>query len=166
MTISKMRNKTKGHRSERVKFHIPYYTKEFFNPKGLEDGEDSPDSEVTRTVKIPVKINTEGDDSRSNITNWEMKGISHFEGNVENVLNSFYQLHERIIMPKQIVDPNEEIKETLHFMKLICNRGTATQTLQEAGRAARQKIYDDHVQDLNIMENEIDEDAFVKKPFL
>ena len=109
MSISKMMNKTKRHLFERVKFHIPYYTKEFFNPKELEGGEDSPISEVTRTVKNLVKINTEGDDSRSNITNWEMKGISRFEGNIENVFNSFYQLHERIIMPKQKVSNNRSI---------------------------------------------------------
>ena len=59
-------------------------------------------------MKIPLKIKEDGGDSRANVTYFEMGGISHFDQNVENLLNSLSQIKKRIINPKQIEDPNEE----------------------------------------------------------
>ena len=80
--MPKTTTKTRGHRFERVRFHIPYYTKDFFDPKrDLNDGEEK--ETKAKTVKIPVKIDADGDESRANVTTWEMRGISHFDNNVE-----------------------------------------------------------------------------------
>ena len=149
----------KGNRSSDTRYHIRYYTKAFFDPSGgLEEGEES-ESKIGATVKIPVKINADGNDSRSNVTHWEIKAISHFENNVENVLESVHQLFERVIKPKGIEDEHELIMTTIRMMGLICKGGTATQTLQEAGRVARQGVYDEHLR-------EFDEEDEVSKEIL
>ena len=141
-----------------------YYNKSFFNPKELEDGQEA-DSK-TGTVKLPVKINTEGGDTRSNVTYREIKGISHFENNVENVLEAQHQLHEHVIKPKGIQDPHELTMTTMRMMGLICNGGTANQTLQETGRIARQGVYDEHLQEYDEEDAEdilvSDDSAFIE----
>ena len=103
MSKSAANGKSKGHRSgTSVKYHIPFYSSLFFDPDGnLEEGE-------TRTgrkmVKLPIKIAADGDESRSNVTTFEIEGISHFDNNIENVLNTFMQLNERIIKPKNMTN--------------------------------------------------------------
>ena len=69
----------------------------------------------------------------------------HFDQNVENVLNSLSQLKERIINPKQIEDPNEEIKTTISFLKLVCTSNSATQTSQEAATQARTYVFENYL---------------------
>ena len=89
--MTKLNTKSKGHRNELAKFHVQFYAKSFFDPNGeLEEGE-APQV-TTPTVKFPVKINTEGDDSRSNVTTQEIKAITHFDGNIEAVLESKLQI--------------------------------------------------------------------------
>jgi hypothetical protein len=145
-TMSKSIKKTKGHRFDKVRYHVPFYTTPFFNPDGeLEEGEVS--TKRASKVKIPVKITATGDESRSNVTSFEMEGISHFDNNVENVLVSISQLKERVIKPKAIEDPNEEIRVTVQLMQLICNSGPASQTLQEAARMGRTLVHDEHLKD-------------------
>ena len=51
--------KQKGHRVEKTRYHIPFYTKEFFEPEGSTE-EEGKTAKVT-TVKIPVKIDSEGE---------------------------------------------------------------------------------------------------------
>ena len=107
-TIKKM----KGNRFEKVCYHVPFYTSDFFNPEGnKEEGEVT--SKPSLVVKISVKIKGDGDDSRSNVTTFEMNSITHFDNNVKNVLETLSQLEERVIKPKAIDDPNEEIKESI-----------------------------------------------------
>ena len=81
------------------------------------------------TVKNPVKINSEGEESRSNVTHCNIRAITHFDNNVENVLTSIAELKERVIKPKKLEDKNELLKLTQEMLKLICV-GTATATLQ------------------------------------
>jgi hypothetical protein len=151
-------NKMKGHRFDKVRYHVPFYTTPFFNPGGdLEDGK-VPVKKAS-TVKIPVKITATGDESRSNVTSFEMEGISHFDNNVENVLVSISQLKEQVIKPKSIEDPNEEIWVTLQLMQLICNSGPASQTLQEAARIGRALVHDEHLKDDN--NDDVVEDVLV-----
>ena len=59
-------------------------------------------------VKIPIKIAANGDESRANITTFELRGITHFDNNVENVLETFMQLNERVVKPKNMENKNEE----------------------------------------------------------
>ena len=81
-------NKTKGHCSSNVGvFHIQYYSTRFFNPDG-EPEEDEVKKTQETMVRLPVKIATKGDNSRSNPTSFELKSISHFDNNIENVLES------------------------------------------------------------------------------
>ena len=154
----------KGNRAADTRYHVRYYNKSFFNPKELEEGQEA-DSK-TGTVKLPVKIDTNGGDTRSNVTYREIKGISHFENNVENVLEAQHQLHEHVIKPKGIQDPHELTTTTMRMMGLICNGGTANQTLQETGRIARQGIYDKHLQEYDEEDAEdilvLDDSAFIK----
>ena len=141
--MTKTSSKTKGHRFEKATFHIPYYTASFFKPEEeVEEGEVT--SKPSSTVKIPVKIDKEGDDSHSNILSFPMKTINHFDNNVEDILNSISQLYERVIKPKGINDPNNETKQTLKLMELICE-GPARDTLQDAKVVRRSDVYDEYV---------------------
>lgn len=134
----------KGNRTTDTKYHVRFYNKSFFLPSAdLEEGEE-PDSKIG-TVKLPVKIDADGGDSRSNITYREIKGITHWENNTENVLEAEHQLYEHVIKPKGIQDPRELITTTIRMQPLICKGGTANQTLQETGRIARQGVYDEHL---------------------
>lgn len=64
-------------------------------------------------VRLPIKIAEDGDNFRANVTSFEMAGISHFDNNVESVVESLSQLTERVIKPKAIEDSREEWKVTL-----------------------------------------------------
>lgn len=144
--MPKLTTKTKGHRFEKTKFHIPYYTTAFFNPDGeIEENETS--TKKDSIIKLPIKIASDGDESRSNITHFEMKAISHFDNNVEAVLEAFSQLHEKVIKPKAIEDKNEEFKLTMKLLQILCNSGPASQTLQEATKIGRTYVYDLHIRD-------------------
>ena len=159
----KVATKTKGHRSDsnNVKFHIPYYTDQFFNPeKDKETKEDTTSSSSTnRTVSLPVKIDKEGNDSRSNVTYIEMPGIAHFDNNVENVLTSISQLKEQIVTPKEIENVNEEIKTTINLMKLLCTTNAASQTLQEAKLLARIFVVENYLRG-DEPDDEFDEEQY------
>ena len=93
---TKTYNKQKGHRVEKTRYHIPFYTKDFFEPEGANEEEGKAATKIT-TVKIPVRIDSEGEESRSNVTNCEIRAITHFDNNVENVLTSIAELKERVI---------------------------------------------------------------------
>lgn len=151
----------KGNKAADTRYHVRYYNKSFFDPSGeLEEGQEL-ETKIGSTVKLPVKIDADGNDSRSNVTYMEIKGISHFENNVENVLESQHQLYEHVIKPKGIVDPQELITTTIRMMGLICNGGTAKQTLQETGKIARQGVYDEHLREHEEEEDEVSEDILV-----
>ena len=160
--MTKPQRKTKGHRFEKVKFHIPFYTTPFFDPDGeLEEGETK--TKEDKMVKIPMRIDASGDDSRANVTTWELKGISHFDNNIEKVLETLSQLKERVIQPRNIKETATEIKTTLQLMQLVCNSGPATQTLQEACRAGPQHVYDTYIADTEEENDEVQEDVLTGK---
>ena len=75
-----MTTKTKGNRYEKARFHIPFYSKAFFDPDDdkSEDGEGGK-AKKESTVKIPIKIREDGDEQRGNMTAIEMKAITHFD---------------------------------------------------------------------------------------
>ena len=98
--MPRVTTKQKGNRFDKADYHVPYYTTAFFNP-GSDKKDDKEDKKVPHTVKLPIKIAADGDDSRANVTNFEMRGISHFDNNVEAVLESLSQLKERVIKPKR-----------------------------------------------------------------
>ena len=137
------KNNEKGHRPHAViKCHIPFYSSVFFDPNGQQETEEG---EVQmhssdKMVKIPIKIAANGNESRSNVTTFEIKGITHFDNNIENVLNAFMNLNERVIKPKNMQDKNEEFKMILELLQLLCTTGPATQTLQEALKLARTRV--------------------------
>lgn len=159
--MPKTTKKTKGHRFEKVLYHIPFYTTPFFDPDGeLEDGESKTSENM---VKIPMRIDANGDDSRANVTTWKIKGIAHFDNNVEAVLETLAQLQERIIQPKAIEELADEMKTTLQLMQLICNTGPAAQTLQEACRTARQAVYDSYIDSTEEDNDEVQEDVLTNE---
>jgi hypothetical protein len=160
--MPKTTKKTKGNRFDKVQYHVPFYTPEFFNPDGEpEEGEAKSKSKKGKTVKIPMRINASGDNSRDNVTTWELKGIAHFDNNVEEVLKTLSQLQERIIQPRAIEEVAENIKTTLQLMQLVCNSGPATQTLQEACRSARQVVFDKYIEEED--NDDIQEDILVNE---
>ena len=144
MSKSAANGKSKGHRSgASIKYHIPFYTSTFFEPeKELEEGETKVSHKM---VKLPIKIASDGDESRSNVTNFEIKGISHFDNNIENVLETFMQLNERVIKPNNMGNKNEEFKRILKYFHLLCSTGPATQTLQEAMKVARTQVVEQYL---------------------
>ena len=165
--------KLKGHRVEKTRYHIPFYTKEFFEPEGSNEEDGKSASKGSGVVKIPVKINADGGENRSNVTQCEIPSISHFDKNVEAVLTSILILKERVIKPKEIDDPNELIKTTQELLKLICV-GTATTTLQQSLREARQYIFTEYLAD-EYEQDEVEEEilvddekaffSFIEQPF-
>ena len=160
--MTKTTTKSKGHRFEKVTYHVPFYSAAFFERDNEKDDGDEK-SKSGKTVKIPMKINAAGDDSRGNVTTWELKGISHFDNNVEEVLDTLSQLQERIIQPRAIEDRSESIKTTLQLMQLVCNAGPATQTLQEACRTARQTIFDTYIEQVEEDNDDVQEDILVNE---
>ena len=82
----------------------------------------------------------------SNVTNCEIRAITHFDNNVENVLTSIVELKETVIKPKKLEDKNEILKVTQEMLKLICT-GTATTTLQQSFKEARQVVYNTYSKD-------------------
>lgn len=161
--MTKTTSKTKGNRFEKVNYHISYYTKAFFDPDGeLEEGEEKTNTKSIPKVKIPVRIEENGGDSRANMSSFEMKSITHFENNVENVIEGISQLQERVIKPKSIENPNKEIKVTIKLMQLICNSGSASQTLQESCKVARQSVYEKYLKQATLnVPDEVQEDVLV-----
>ena len=104
--------KKKGNRYEKVTYHIGFYTDEFFDPRKT-TSEDGDLKSTSRLVKLPIKVFADGDESRSNVTSFQMKGISHFDNNVEGVLEALSQLMERVVKPKNLENSNEEWKVTM-----------------------------------------------------
>ena len=143
--MTKTTTKTKGNRYEKARFHIPFYSKAFFDPDDdkSEDGE-GVKAKKESSVKIPIKIREDGDEQRGNMTAIEMKAITHFDDNVENVLESFVQLYDRIVKPKGIEDKDEEFKVVVQLLHIVC-RGPADQTLQEALKVARTNVFDKYI---------------------
>ena len=88
-------------------------------------------------MKIPIKIAANGDKVRANAVTFEIRGITHFDKNVENVLETFMQLNKRAVKPKSMENKNEEFKRILKLLHLLYSSGPETQTLQEAMRMAR-----------------------------
>ena len=148
-------NKTKGHKSSNVGvFHIQYYSTPFFNPDGEpEEGEVRKTQETM--VKLPVKIAAKGNNSRPNVTSFELRSISHFDNNIENVLESISQLIERVVKPKAIEDKNKAFRTTLKMLQLICKTNTATQTLQGVTRKAREEVVNDQLDISDEVQKEI-----------
>lgn len=139
---AKSNSKTKGHRYEIVntKYHVEFYTEEFFAPKNEED-----DEVVERkTVKIPTKINAEDGDNRSNVIYAEIPAIQHFDNNVENVLTSIAQLKERVVDPlgRNTVG---EVQYFTKMLKLLAPKAPASTTLQEALESARKEVFESHI---------------------
>ena len=144
MSKSTTNNKSKGHKGGTLtKYHIPFYTSTFFDPDGdLEEGETRVSPKM---VKLPIKIASDGHESRSNVTTFEIRGISHFDNNIENILETFRQLNERVIKPKNMANKNEEFKRILKYLHLLCSTGPATQTLQEAMKVARTQVVEQYL---------------------
>jgi hypothetical protein len=71
--MTKTTKKSKGNRSERVTYDILYYTATFFYPgsETVEDG--GVNSKSGNMVRIPVKIQADAGETRSNVTTFEMR---------------------------------------------------------------------------------------------
>ena len=61
----------------------------------------------------------EGGGSHSNMTSFEIPAITHFEGNVKNILERLLVLRSRVIKLSKLEDPNEEVKLTFRILGLI-----------------------------------------------
>ena len=110
---------------------MPFYSASFFDPDGtMEEG--GVKNHKDKMVKIPIKIAANSNKSRSNVTSFEIKGINHFDNNVESVLETFMELNEQVIKPKGITDSKQECKTVIKLLHILCTTGAATQTLQEA----------------------------------
>ena len=146
--------KMKGNRFEKSKYHIPYYSSSYFKT-GKEEEEETEKA----FVKIPVRIDRGEGETRSNVTSYSIPTIGHFDNNVEDVLTSLSLLDEKVIKPRGIEDSCEYIKVRQKMLSLICS-ATATQTLQEAAKVARQHVYDEELQD-QITADDVREEVLV-----
>ena len=93
------------------------------------------------------------------MTSFLVRTIKHFDNDVEGVLTSLSLLDKRVIKPKGIEDSCERTKVRQKMLQLICSE-TATQTLQEASKVARQHVYDEELHG-QIMADEVREDVLV-----
>ena len=87
--------KCKGHRFDKVSYHIPFYTEAF--SKASDEVETD-----QKIVKIPVKIADEQDDTCSNMTHTPVKAITHFDNKTEEVLKMMSIINDQVIKPKNI----------------------------------------------------------------
>ena len=90
-------------------------------------------------VKFLVMMSKDEGKTCSNVISFEIPAITRFNGDVEHVLESLSELRTKVIKPSKLETEREEVKLTLKMLGLICV-GTATQTLQEATKAARRSI--------------------------
>ena len=134
---TKTMKKEKGNRYAKCRYHIPFYKPSFFSAEK--------DDEEKKMVKLPVKISEEEGETRTNVTSFEIPAIIRFDGDVEDVLQSLNELKTKVIRPRQLETEKEEVKLTLKMLGLICV-GTATQTLQEATKAARKHVYHEYLE--------------------
>ena len=154
---TKTMKKEKGNRYAKCRYHIPFYKSSFFSAEK--------DDEEKKMVKLPVKISEEEGETRTNVTSFEIPAIIRFDGDVEDVLQSLNELKTKVIRPRQLEKEQEEVKLTLKMLGLICV-GTATQTLQEATKAARKHVYREYLEaeyDIDAVQEEVlieDEGAF------
>ena len=72
-----------------------------FDPEGSNE-EDGKTSKEVPMVKSPVKNCSDGDESRSHVTNCEMHTITHFHIKDKNILTSIFIFKDRVIKPKAI----------------------------------------------------------------
>ena len=70
-------------------------------------------------VRIPIKIAPNGNESQSNATTFETKGITYFDNNIKNVLSTFMNLNERVVNQKNVQDKNEEFKMILELLQFF-----------------------------------------------
>ena len=116
-------------------------------------------------VKLPVKILEEEGKTRTNVASFEIPAVTHFDGDVEEVLESLSALKTKVVKPRQLETETKEQKLTLKMMGLICS-GPATQTLQDAAQAARKHVYQEYLEteyDIDEVQREVlikDETAF------
>ena len=117
--MSKPNTKSKGNRYDKSQYHIPYYTTSFFNPTRELENEETKFS-TKHMIKLPIKITADGDESRSNVTTFKIKGTTDFNNNMEGVPETLPQLHEWVIKPKAIVDKYQEFRTALKLLHIIC----------------------------------------------
>ena len=91
-------------------------------------------------VRTPIKIDANDNESCSNVTNFEIKGITNFYNNIENLLNAFMNMNERVVKSQNVPDKNKEFKMILELLQLICITGPAMQILQIALKLARTRV--------------------------
>ena len=77
---------------------IYFYTKEAF-PNLKKNSSDDEDGEVKKanTTSIPVKIDRERNESKTNLTKFDVPKIRHFDNNVENVLKGFNLIYTMVM---------------------------------------------------------------------
>lgn len=131
--------KLKGHRFERTKCSILFYEEKFFSIKKKSD--DEPKEREPEVVKIPMKINEDGEDSRSNTSYVKVNAIEFFDNKAENVMGVLDVLKHRVVAPRRLDNEGEEAKSFVHFLKFVC-MDTARYTLDSICKTARQELWD------------------------
>ena len=151
MTKSNNANKTKGHKTDEVDYHIPYWTKEYFKPKAKDDDKDG---EVVETVSVPVKINSKEKESKTNVSYLNIRAITHFDNNVESVLTTIQTVWDRLVRPKNLKAQVDIFKMFIQMLTLTCTTDQAIQTLNDCQKQARQLIWHIQVYDKSDPEKE------------
>ena len=147
--------KLKGHRFDRTKCSIRFYEEKFFASSKKKD--DDVREKEPESVKIPMKIDADGEDSRSNTSYVKLTAIEFFDNEAENVLNVLDVLKKRVVKPRRLDNGGEEAKALIHFLKFVC-MDTARSTLDSIGKTARQELWDQEFaanEEIDIVEEDV-----------
>ena len=147
-------SKSKGHKTERTQYFIPYHTDSFFVTAKKEEGEVVKEPSTT---KFPIQMDPEGGDTRTNTTYVKVNNVDFFDSEPEKILNVYSTIQQRLIKPKNNGDEGEDAKQFLHLLRTVCS-DTARSTLDSVTRNARQELWDKEfakIGDLTYLDEEI-----------
>ena len=118
---------------------IPFYTKEAF-PKLEKDSSDDEDGEVKKadTTSIPVKIDRAGNESKTNLTKFDVPKIRHFDNNVEIALRGFNLIDTKVMNHLVGLTNEEIINRRMNYIEMICF-DNAQQEYEEAMKYAKRE---------------------------
>ena len=135
--------KMKGNRQDVCSFFIPFYSEEYFSDEKIEK----------QHVQLPVMIEHEKGEVRSNVTKLQVPEIQHFDGNIEHVLSTIKTIYDRVVKPRKFEVRGKQFMFFVSMLKLVAPSEPAISTIDRAIVKAR----------VNVMEHEGDKIVIDKK---
>ena len=123
---------------------IPPYSKESF-PKLENNSSDEEDGEVKKAdiTFILVKIDREGNKSKTNLTKFDVPKLRHFDNNVEKALEGFNLFDTKVMSHLVGLTKEETINHHMQYIEMICF-DNAQQDYNEAIKYSKREVLLDY----------------------